>query len=80
MPDERLLAGEVRAIIRAAIDELPSRQQAVIVMRDIEGWPPDEICEALGVSEGNQRVLLHRARSHVRAQLEQYFAQDAQAL
>ena len=42
-------------------------------MRDVEGWPPEEVCEALAVSEGNQRVLLHRARSHVRAELERYF-------
>jgi RNA polymerase sigma-70 factor, ECF subfamily len=74
VPDERLLAREVRSQIRRAIDELPERQQAVIVMRDVEGWPPDEVCDVLSLSEGNQRVLLHRARSHVRAELERYFA------
>jgi RNA polymerase sigma-70 factor, ECF subfamily len=76
VPHERLLAREVRSEIRRAIDELPERQQAVIVMRDVEGWPPEEVCEVLHLSEGNQRVLLHRARSRVRAELERYFADD----
>jgi RNA polymerase sigma-70 factor, ECF subfamily len=79
VPHERLLAGEVRTCIRRAIDELPERQQAVIVMRDVEGWPPEEVCEALDLSEGNQRVLLHRARSRVRAELERYFAEEGVA-
>ena len=79
MPDERLLAREVRTHIREAIDTLPERQQAVIVLRDVDGWPPEEVCQVLGVSEGNQRVLLHRARSKVRAQLERYFADEVEA-
>ena len=79
MPDERMLAGEVRERIRAAIETLPARQQAVIALRDIEGWSPEEICEVLDLSEGNQRVLLHRARSRVRAELERYFDDDAEA-
>lgn len=76
VPHERLLAREVRTRIRRAIDELPERQQAVIVMRDVEGWPPEEVCAVLDLSEGNQRVLLHRARSRVRAELERYFADE----
>jgi RNA polymerase sigma-70 factor (ECF subfamily) len=79
VPHERLLASEVRSHIREAIDTLPERQQAVIVLRDVEGWPPEEVCDVLDVSEGNQRVLLHRARSKVRAELERYFAADVQA-
>jgi RNA polymerase sigma-70 factor (ECF subfamily) len=79
VPHERLLAREVRSHIRRAIDTLPERQQAVIVLRDVEGWPPEEVREALDVSEGNQRVLLHRARSKVRAELERYFAADLEA-
>jgi RNA polymerase sigma-70 factor, ECF subfamily len=79
VPHERLLAREVGREIRRAIDKLPERQQAVIFMRDVEGWPPEEVCEVLAVSEGNQRVLLHRARSHVRAELERYFADEEAA-
>ena len=56
-----------------AIAELPHAQQSVIRMRDVEGYSPGEVCEALDVSEGNQRVLLHRARSRVRAALERHF-------
>jgi RNA polymerase sigma-70 factor, ECF subfamily len=73
LPDERLLAAETRESIRAAIATLPARQQAVISLRDVEGWSPEEVCELLDLSEGNQRVLLHRARSHVRAELERHF-------
>jgi RNA polymerase sigma-70 factor, ECF subfamily len=78
-PDERMLSGEVRERIRAAIETLPPRQQAVIALRDIEGWSPEEICAVLDLSEGNQRVLLHRARSRVRAELERYFDDDVEA-
>jgi RNA polymerase sigma-70 factor, ECF subfamily len=79
MPDERMLAGEVRERIRAAIETLPARQQAVISLRDVEGWSPEEVCDLLGLSEGNQRVLLHRARSHVRTELERYFMDESEA-
>jgi RNA polymerase sigma-70 factor, ECF subfamily len=79
MPHERLLAREVRSHIREAIDTLPERQQAVIVLRDVEGWAPEEVCDVLDLSEGNQRVLLHRARSKVRAELERYFAEETRA-
>jgi RNA polymerase sigma-70 factor (ECF subfamily) len=80
MPDERMLAGEVRERIRAAIEALPARQQAVIALRDIEGWSPEEICDVLELSEGNQRVLLHRARSRVRTELERYFSDAPEAV
>jgi RNA polymerase sigma-70 factor (ECF subfamily) len=73
IPEERLLGRETLAHVRDAIALLPERQQEVIVLRDVEGWPADEVCAALGVSEVNQRVLLHRARSKVRAALERYF-------
>ena len=56
-----------------AIAALPPAQQTVIRMRDVEGYPPGEVCQALDVSEANQRVLLHRARSRVRAALEVHF-------
>jgi RNA polymerase sigma-70 factor, ECF subfamily len=72
-PEEGLLTGETRDCILRAIEALPPAQRTVITMRDIEGWPSEEVCDALGVSEGNQRVLLHRARSKVRAAVEEHF-------
>jgi RNA polymerase sigma-70 factor (ECF subfamily) len=75
VPEKRLLGGEVRELTRKAIEALPAPQRAVISLRDIEGWPADEVCNALGVTETNQRVLLHRARSKVRRALEDYFSE-----
>jgi RNA polymerase sigma-70 factor (ECF subfamily) len=69
-PEEELLQGETRAEILSAIEELPEQQRAVITLRDVEGFPPAEVAELLGISDGNQRVLLHRARSKVRAAIE----------
>ncbi|HEX8074562.1 MAG TPA: sigma-70 family RNA polymerase sigma factor [Thermoleophilaceae bacterium] len=71
-PEQRLLAGEARAAIESAIAELPPAQRAVITLRDLEGYAADEASELLDVSDGNQRVLLHRARSRVREVLESY--------
>ena len=68
------LDDEAGARIRAEIDRLPDVQRAVITLRDIHGLGSDEVSEALGLSDGNQRVILHRARSRVRAALEAYFA------
>ena len=73
LPEEKLLATESLHEVRAAIAKLPPRQQEVIVLRDVEGWSPEEVSEALELTPGNQRVLLHRARSKVRADLEHYF-------
>jgi len=73
-PEEQLLSAETQACIRRAIDELPHGQRDVITMRDIEGWEPKEVCAILSISEANQRVLLHRARSKVRRAVEQYVA------
>ena len=70
--EERLLAGEAREIIDAVIAELPPAQREVIVMRDLSHFSAAEVCDLLDVTEANQRVLLHRARSRVRAALEQY--------
>jgi RNA polymerase sigma-70 factor, ECF subfamily len=71
-PEEGLLSAETREVIMSSIEELPPSQRAVVTLRDVEGWPADEVCDALEISEGNQRVLLHRARSKVRAALERY--------
>jgi RNA polymerase sigma-70 factor, ECF subfamily len=67
-------AREMRRHIDAAVDELPARQRAVITLRDIDGYSSEEVCAILGISLGNQRVLLHRARAGVRARLEVYFS------
>lgn len=72
-PEEGLLAGETREVITAAIAELPATQRTVIALRDVEGWSSEEVAEALEISAGNQRILLHRARSRVRSAIEAYF-------
>ena len=71
-PEDGLMSGETRRLIREAVETLPPAQRAVVSLRDIEGWPADEVCAALEISEGNQRVLLHRARAKVRTALEGY--------
>jgi RNA polymerase sigma-70 factor, ECF subfamily len=71
-PEERFLSHETRAFVQEAIAVLPLNQRLVITMRDVEGFPAAEVCNALAISETNQRVLLHRARSKVREQLERY--------
>ena len=61
---------EVLDVARAAIAALPPSQREVVTLRDVEGWSSDDVSEALGITPGNQRVLLHRGRSRVRAALE----------
>jgi RNA polymerase sigma-70 factor (ECF subfamily) len=72
VPEERLLAGEARRTVEEAIAALPENQRAVITLRDVEGLSAEEACNVLGLSETNQRVLLHRARAKVRAAFERY--------
>jgi RNA polymerase sigma-70 factor (ECF subfamily) len=56
-------------ILKAALEDLPSRQRAVVVLRDVEGMSSEEVCNILGISAGNQRILLHRGRSRLREML-----------
>jgi RNA polymerase sigma-70 factor, ECF subfamily len=72
-PEEDLLSGETRGVILAALEELPPAQRMVIALREIGGWSSEEVAEALGISHGNERVLLHRARTQVRAAVERYY-------
>jgi RNA polymerase sigma-70 factor (ECF subfamily) len=76
-PEDRLIAEETRTVITTAIDALPPLQRSVIMLRDVDGATSEETCEVLRLSDGNQRVLLHRARSHVRRVLERYLDEEA---
>jgi len=73
-PDEQVEAEETLALVAAAIEALPPAQREVVRLRDVEGWDAAEVCAALALSAGNQRVLLHRGRSRVRAALEEQLA------
>lgn len=72
LPEERLVGDETVAVVEAAIAALPEVQRTVITLRDVEGWSSEEVRNALDLSETNQRVILHRARSKVRRALEEY--------
>ena len=73
-PERALASDEAVERIEAEIAKLPQMQRTVITMRDVEGLSSEEVRSALDISETNQRVLLHRARSKVRAGLEEYYA------
>ena len=77
-PEERLTATETLDVVRRAIDQLPANQRAVITLRDLDGWPAEDVCNALELSQTNQRVLLHRARAKVRHALETHFEEANQ--
>jgi RNA polymerase sigma-70 factor, ECF subfamily len=74
-PEDLLIRKEARAVMEHAIGELPPNQRAVLTLRDIEGFESAEVCNILELSETNQRVLLHRARSKIRQMLERHLTQ-----
>jgi RNA polymerase sigma-70 factor (ECF subfamily) len=76
-PERRLLSLEARDQLKAALAELPERQRLIVALRDIEGLSAEEVCDRLELSQENQRVLLHRGRSRLRAQLEEYLDDTA---
>jgi RNA polymerase sigma-70 factor (ECF subfamily) len=71
-PEELIAQGQTIELIQRAIAELPENQRTVITLHDMEDVAPEEICNILEISETNQRVLLHRARSKIRRALEQH--------
>jgi RNA polymerase sigma-70 factor (ECF subfamily) len=79
-PELALRSAETLGVVRAAIAELPPMQRLVVTMRDLEGFGSEETCNALEISETNQRVLLHRGRTKVRAALERHFGDADEAV
>jgi RNA polymerase sigma-70 factor (ECF subfamily) len=69
-PEEEVQSRETLAAVAAAIEELPPAQREVVRLRDVEGWAGAEVCAALCLSAGNQRVLLHRGRARIRTAIE----------
>jgi RNA polymerase sigma-70 factor (ECF subfamily) len=72
IPEERLLASELNKVVRTALRALPPAQAEVVRLRDVEGLMSEDVCKLLDLTEGNQRVLLHRGRSRIRSALEAY--------
>jgi RNA polymerase sigma-70 factor, ECF subfamily len=75
VPEDRLLAREGRERLREALGELSTAQAVVFVLRDVDGWNGNDVCEALTLTPSNQRVLLHRARAHIRRRMEEYLSE-----
>jgi RNA polymerase sigma-70 factor (ECF subfamily) len=71
-PESLVLRKEARETIERELRSLPDAQRTVVVLRDLEGWSSEEVCNVLEISETNQRVLLHRGRQRLRAALERY--------
>jgi RNA polymerase sigma-70 factor (ECF subfamily) len=75
IPEDRLLGRETLDHISRALDAMPPAQAEVVRLRDVLGWSSDEVCNALDLSETNQRVLLHRGRSRIRRELDAYLSE-----
>ena len=71
-PESVVLSKETLRVIERGLEELPESQRQVVLLRDVEGLGPEEVCNILGLSDTNQRVLLHRGRARVRWALERY--------
>ena len=74
--DDQVASAELVGLAREGIEQLPPAQREVMTLRDVEGWEAHDVCELLEVSEANQRVLLHRARSKVRAYVEERLGKE----
>jgi len=75
--EDAVVGRETLGVVQRELDRLPPAQRVVVALRDVQGWPAAEVCEVLGLSEANQRVLLHRGRSRLRGVLENYFKENA---
>ena len=64
--DDRLVAERLAARVQELLPELPEGQRRVVLLRDVEGLPPAEVASLVGVTDGHQRVLLHRGRTRLR--------------
>ena len=71
-PEGSLLGAELTEVARRELEKLPERQRMVVSLRDLLDFDSAEVCELLGISAANQRVLLHRGRAAVRQVLEVY--------
>jgi RNA polymerase sigma-70 factor, ECF subfamily len=76
-PEQRVVGAEVGHVVADALAGLPDQQRTVVTLRDVHGFDPAEVCRLLDVSDGNQRVLLHRGRAALRLRLEAFFGADA---
>jgi len=76
-PEQRTVGAEAGHVVADALASLPDQQRTVVTLRDVHGFEATEVCRLLGVSEGNQRVLLHRGRATLRLRLETFFGADA---
>jgi RNA polymerase sigma-70 factor, ECF subfamily len=72
-PESHIVASDVRTTLAKALQDLPERQRTVVSLRDVHGLTSEEVCDLLDISEANQRVLLHRGRSRLRAALEDIY-------
>jgi RNA polymerase sigma-70 factor (ECF subfamily) len=75
--EDAVVGREMMGVLQRELERLPPGQRVVVALRDVHGWPAAEVCDVLGLSEANQRVLLHRGRSRLRGVLEAYFAENA---
>jgi RNA polymerase sigma-70 factor (ECF subfamily) len=74
-PERMVLSDEIRAVVNAALAAMPAGQRAVVTLRDLEELDGADVCNILDISETNQRVLLHRGRTRVRAALAAHLEQ-----
>ncbi len=76
LPEDCVTSAETKSLVVKTISALPEQQRRVVMLRDVEDCSASDVCDVLGLSEANQRVLLHRGRSTVRAALERHFGEQ----